>query len=203
MRRSYIIRKHPVCANDDICLSVLDIYQIGLDLRRIDKARQQNHVDREAFAPLDKILVMLLGEQRRGREHNSLRSVRRRLGHGAECNFRRAEADIPAEQPVHRLLRLHIRFYLFYSAKLIFRLNKRESLLELLLVLIVGQTCKSRIYTSLSVQLKQIERDFLYGFLRTGDRLLPLIAAEPRQLWRAVSRPDILLQRVNIFRENI
>ena len=64
MRRSYIIRKHPVCANDDICLSVLDIYQIGLDLRRIDKARQQNHVDRETFAPLDKILVMLLGEQR-------------------------------------------------------------------------------------------------------------------------------------------
>lgn len=87
------------------------------------------------------------------------------------------EADIPAEQPVHRLLRLHIRFYLFYSAKLIFRLNK-ESLLELLLVLIVGQTCKTRIDTSLSVQLKQIERDFLYGFLRTGDRLLPLIAAD-------------------------
>jgi hypothetical protein len=66
------------------------------------KARQAADLKREAVETLGKTLVMLAGEQCGGRDHHHLHPGHRRDEGRAQAPLGLAEADIAADQAVHR-----------------------------------------------------------------------------------------------------
>ena len=68
-----------------------------------DEARQAADLDREALEALAEVVVMLAGEQGGRRDHRDLHARHRGDEGGAQRDLGLAEADIAADQPVHRL----------------------------------------------------------------------------------------------------
>ena len=67
-----------------------------------DHAGKLTDLDRVAAKPLGKGRVMLAAEQRRWRHHGDLPTRHDRCKRGPQRDLRLAEADIAADQPVHR-----------------------------------------------------------------------------------------------------
>ena len=84
--------------------------------------------------------MVLLGEDRRRHQEQHLLAVGGRLEGGAQRDLRLAVADVAADQPVHRLRRLHVRLGLLDRLELVVGLAIRERALELELpVGVVGE----------------------------------------------------------------
>ena len=66
------------------------------------KARQLGELDRQVGEAIGEHLHVLLGKQRRRHEHRDLLAVGERHERGAQRHFRLAEADVAADEPVHR-----------------------------------------------------------------------------------------------------
>ena len=69
---------------------------------RADHARQSPDLDRQAGEALGECLVMLAREQRRRRDDGDLLAIDRRAEGGAQRDFRLAETDVAANEPIHR-----------------------------------------------------------------------------------------------------
>src|SRR5215212_8929892 len=99
------------------------------------EARETLDPDGVGSEPLfERPLVLLYEDSSRG-EHHGLLSCERRLEGGPHGDLRLAEADVPADQAVHRVWPLHIRLDCGDGRFLIRRLLVGEALLELLLPL--------------------------------------------------------------------
>src|SRR6476619_7871650 len=94
-------------ADDNIDLSCYDVLQRCLDLFRRPKPAQHLDPHRERSKALFERLEMLERQYSRRGQDCDLFAIAQRLESSAHRNFRLAEADIPAEQPVHRLLDFH------------------------------------------------------------------------------------------------
>ena len=79
-----------------------------LRLGRRDQPRQAADLDREALEALDEIRVMLAGEQGGRATSATCMPGHRRDEGGAQRDLGLAEADVAADQPVHRLARAEI-----------------------------------------------------------------------------------------------
>ena len=83
--------------------------------------------------------VVLLGEDRRRREHEHLLAVGGGLERGAQRDLGLAVADVAADQPVHRPRLLHVRLDRLDRLALVGGLGVGEALLELALPVAVGR----------------------------------------------------------------
>ena len=83
-------------------LPSFDVLKVLLHDIRGNESRQQDHLDREASEPLLKVIVMLLGKKRGRREHKSLPAVHDALEYRPECDLGLTEADVSAQESVHR-----------------------------------------------------------------------------------------------------
>ena len=87
---------------------------------------------------------VLLGEDRRRREHQHLLAVVGGLERGAQRDLGLAVADVAADQPVHRALGLHVGLDGLDRLALVGRLAVRERGLELAQPVAVGSGTRGR-----------------------------------------------------------
>ena len=111
-----------------------------LGLRGREEAREHLDAHRVAGEALGERLAVLLGEQRRRHEHRDLLAVLDGLERGPQRHLGLAEADVAAQQPVHRPVGLHVGLDRFDGRQLVGRLLVRERLLELAL----PRACRAR-----------------------------------------------------------
>ena len=89
-------------------LARLEVGEDGFDLGRAAQPRDALDAEGKIGKALAEGAAMLLGEDRRRHEHHHLPSVGGGLDRGAQRHLGLAEADVAADQPVHRALRLHV-----------------------------------------------------------------------------------------------
>src|SRR5215210_3031636 len=118
--------------------------KIGQDpapLGRQGEAREALDPDGVGAEPLTEGPLVLLDEDGRRGEHHGLLAGERGLEGGPYGYLRLAEANVTADQTVHRIRPLHIRLDGGYGRLLIWGLLEREALLELLLPLpVLGES---------------------------------------------------------------
>ena len=116
-----------VRADDDVELAVGHVLQrLGLFLGGAE-ARQFGDLHRPVGEAVGEILEMLLGEQRGRHQHRDLLAVHRRDEGGAQRDLGLAEADIAADQPVHRLAGLQVADHRFDRGGLVRRFLEAEA----------------------------------------------------------------------------
>ena len=89
-------------ADDDVDGAVREPVARFGQLRGRHQARGLRHVDRKAPEALGEGLEVLARQQRRRHHHRHLLAVHRRRERRAQRHFGLAEADVAADQPVHR-----------------------------------------------------------------------------------------------------
>ena len=125
-----------------ITTSTSPLADAGDDLRLLLRGQEpREHLDpdgivREALAER---LAVLVGEQRRRHEDRDLLAVLHRLERGADRDLGLAEADVAADQAVHRRVALHVGLHRVDRLELVGRLLVRERLLDLVLPRRVGR----------------------------------------------------------------
>ena len=102
-------------------------------LRRAE-ARQLGDLDRPLAEAVGDVLVVLLGEQRRRRQDRDLLAAGDGDEGGAQRDLGLAEADVAADQPVHRLRRDHVLDHGVDRGVLVGRLLEAEARRERLVV---------------------------------------------------------------------
>ena len=83
---------------------------------------------------------MLECEDRSGRQHRHLLAVAQRLECGAHHHFGLAEADVAAQQPVHRLRAFHVALDLVDGGELVRGRGELEGVFELALPVAVAES---------------------------------------------------------------
>ncbi len=104
----HVLLDQLVRADDDVQLAFGQVLQ---RLRRLlggPEARQLGDLHRPIGEAVGEILEVLLGEQRSGHQHRHLLAVHHRDEGGAQCDLGLAEADVAADEPVHRLAGLQV-----------------------------------------------------------------------------------------------
>ena len=112
--------------------------QRGLRLRRLAQPRDHLDLVGEVAHALGEGAEVLGGEDRRRDEHHHLLGVGERLLGGADRDLGLAVADVAADQPVHRPLRLHVGLDRLDRLELVGGLAVGEGALEPQLPLAVG-----------------------------------------------------------------
>ena len=104
----HIFREQPVRSDDDVDFARRDLFERLLDfLRRSEAAEHLDTYRKRRESALEGFEV-LQSEHGRRSEHRHLFPVTQRLERGAHGDFGLAEADVAAQQPVHRLLAFHV-----------------------------------------------------------------------------------------------
>ena len=127
MGKPHIFGEQRMGADDDVDTAVGEFL---LDLARLlgwDETGELRDPKRQPGEPLGEAAKMLPGEQRRRHHHRDLRARHRRDKRGAQCDLGLAEADIAADQPVHRLARGHIGERVSDRVQLVIGFGVREA----------------------------------------------------------------------------
>src|SRR5207253_4178171 len=134
---------------------------------------------------------VLLGEDRRGREEQNLAAVDGDGERGAHGNLGLAEADVAADEPVHRPRRLEVLLHRLYRALLVRRLAIREARLELRQPLAREVERDALAGLALRVELDQVAGELADGLARPRLERLPGLAAELRERGRRGVGADV------------
>ncbi len=133
---------------------------------------------------------MLQREYCRGNKYCTLLSVRDTLKRGAQRNLGFAEADISAQQPVHREGLLHIVLDFIDTAKLVISFVKFKAPFKIALHVYVRRKAETRRLHTLGIKSNQLLCHILHRGAYSRARLFPFLAAETVQLY-----PRILVMR--------
>ncbi len=132
---AHVIGQQLVRADHDVDGAVVDLLDRGLDLLLRLEARQLDDAHRPVGEAVRQRLEMLLGQQRGRRQHRDLLAAHHRDEGRAQRHLGLAEADVAADQPVHRLARGHVGDHRRDRRGLVRRLFEAEALGEGLVVL--------------------------------------------------------------------
>ena len=162
-------------------------------LTSLRRAESRDHLDSNGKVPeaLAECVPVLFGEDRRRREHQRLLAVDRDRERRAHRDLRLAEADVAADEPVHRVRRLEVLLHRFDRRLLVGRLAVRERRLEARdpLVLEVERDPGARL--TLRVQRDQLAGQLLHRLACARLEQLPRLAAELRQRGRLRVGADV------------
>ena len=126
----HILGQHPMGTDHDIHHALLQIRHCLFYLGRRSEPAHQLHPDRKVLHPLHESVVMLLGKNGGGYQVHYLLVFLNSLKGSPDSNLRLAIPHISANQTVHNLTALHVRFRLGYGIQLILCLLKRKHLLK-------------------------------------------------------------------------
>ena len=160
-----------------------------------DQPRGLRDVDRETPEPLGKRLGVL-ARQQRGRHHDrDLLAVERRGKRRAQRHLGLAEADVAADQPVHRAAELEILQRRVDRAELVLGFLIGEARAELVIDVRLHREFRRLVQHALGGDLDQLARDLADAVLELRLAGLPAAAAEPVELdiglLRAVARQQL------------
>ena len=185
-----------VRADDDVDAAALQPLDGLVDLLGGLEPAHGGDRDRKSLVTLGEGLVVLLDEQRRRHEHGDLLAVLDGLEGGAHGDLGLAEADVAADQAVHRDRLFHVGLDLVDGGELVGGLLVRERVLQLLLPRGVGAEREAGGALAGRIQLDQVLGDLVdvLAGLRLGSR--PVGAAELVEL-RGL-RADVLADLVEL-----
>ena len=152
-----------------------------------------DHLDahREVAEALAERVEVLLGEDRGGREEQHLPAVHRDGERGAHRDLRLAEADVAADEPVHRPRRLEVLLHRLDRSLLVGRLAIGEARLELRQPLAREVVRDALARLALRVELDQVAGELADRLARTRLERLPGLAAELRERRRRGVGADV------------
>ncbi len=130
--RDDVARQEPVRADEDVDLPLGEVGERLLLLRGRPQARDHLHADGEFPEALAEGVPVLLREDGGRHEHQGLLAVHRGGEGGADRDLGLAEADVAADEPVHRVRRLEVGLDRFDRALLVLGLAVGELGLEAL-----------------------------------------------------------------------
>ncbi len=129
----YILGQHPMGANHHIYQAFFQIVYGFLHFRAGTEPGQQIHTYRKVLHPLQKRVVMLLGQNRSRHQINHLLTFLYCLKRRPQSDLCLPIAHIPTNQPVHNPPAFHIPLCGFYGVQLILGFFVREQLLKFFL----------------------------------------------------------------------
>ncbi len=192
-------REDAMRADQDVHLALRVVGEDALHLGRLAEAAHHLDGHGQVAVALPKCVQVLLREDRGRGEQQRLRAVRDRDEGGADGDFGLAEADVPADEPVHRPRRLEVLLDDLDRLALVGRLLVREARLEPLDELGVGLE-----RDALGPLAPRVEGEQLAGQLVRAracpvlDRL-PRLAAELRQRGRVTVGPHVARNLGNLL----
>ena len=125
--------QQPVGADDAVDLARLQPGDHGPRLRRAEEAGQHLDADRVAAEAVGEGVAVLLREERGGHQDRDLLAGLDGLERGPDGHLGLAEADVAAQQAVHREAGLHVVLHVADGDQLVGGLDEREALLQLVL----------------------------------------------------------------------
>ena len=186
--RDHVAREDAVRADQDVDLALGEVAQHLLRLGRRAEARDHLDADREVAVALAERVPVLLGEDRRRHEHQHLLAVDGDREGRADRDLGLAEADVAADEPVHRARRLEVLLDRLDRARLVLGLAVRELALEPLEPLVLDVVGDARAPAGAARRARAARRRARARDSRARLlRLLPGLAAELRER-RAPSR---------------
>ena len=189
--RDHVAREHAVRPDQDVDLALAEVREHRLHVRRLPEAR--HHLDADgvvAVAGAERVPV-LLGEHRRRDEHQHLLAADGDGERGAQRDLGLAEADVAADEAVHRPRRLEVLPHGLDRPSLVLRLAVRELRLELLDPLVLDLVRHARPRLPLRVELEQVARELAQVLARTRLQVVPRLAAELRERRRLRVGADV------------
>ena len=141
-------------------------------------ARDELDAQREVAEAVAEGLQVLLREDGRRREHQHLAPAARDLERGAQRDLGLPEADVAADQPVHRAVRLEVVLDGLDRARLVLGLRVGERGLEPRHPALVADVRLARARLPLGVQREQLAGELVDGDPRARLERLPGLAAE-------------------------
>ena len=190
----HVVREQAVRADHAVDLAALDALDHLLGLAGGEEPRQRLDADREPGEPVGERVAVLGREQRRRCEHGDLLAVLDRLERGTDRDLGLAEADVAAQQPVHRVGELHVALDVVDRRALVGRLDVRERLLHLGLPRRVLRERVALGVDPLLVQHHEFLRDLAdrrahlaLGLREVGPAQRCSFGASPPTYWRSVS----------------
>ena len=141
-------------------------------------ARDQLNLDRIAREALHRGQVVLTGEHGGGHQNGGLFACKHAFHDCTQGNLGLTEANVTAQQAIHRARGFHIALDFFNAAQLIVGLVVGEGLLELALPDIVVREGEALEASTLSVELDESGGQFLGGCLGTRAGALPVRTAQ-------------------------
>ena len=176
-----VAREQPVGADQDVDLARLEALQHLFHLRRLAQAGDPVEGEGEVGEALAEGAEVLLGEDRRRRQHHHLLAVGGGLDRRPQRHLGLAEADVAADQPVHRLLRFHVALDRLDRLQLVGGLAVGEGRLHRDLPLAVGREGVALAGAPLGEEVEQLAGQGAGRFAGARLHVLPAFAAERRE----------------------
>ena len=142
------------------------------------EARQALDADRPVGEAVGEGLRVLLGEQRRRHQHGDLAPAGDGRERRAQRDFRLAEADVAADDAVHRASGAHVREHGLDRLVLVDRLLERECGFEGAIGVLVEGDRASLARRAARVEVEQLRRDVAHALRGAPPRARPLLGAE-------------------------
>ena len=174
-------REQLVRADDDVDRAVGEALERRLHFLRRAEARQLGDLDRPLAEAVGDVLVVLLGEQRRRRQDRDLLAAVDGDERGAQRDLGLAEADVAADQPVHRPRRHHVLDHGVDRGVLVGRLLEAEAGGEGLVVVRLEAEREALARGAARVEVEQLGGGVAHLLGGLAPRLVPLARAEPVQ----------------------
>ena len=197
-----VLRRQAVRADDDVDLARLQpCDRRPLFLRRAEAA-ELGDVERKLGHPLAEAVKVLLGEDRRRHEHRDLIAAIDRLERGPHRDFGLAEADVAAEQAVHRPRPQHVGLDRGDRGELVGRFAIGKRRVELALPLAVGVEGDARPGPPQGLHFEHFDGqvdDGPFGLLLLPQ---PRFAADLGQRRPRLRAADVLLHQVDLDRRH-
>ena len=190
--RDHVAAEDAVRADEDVHLARGEVAQHLLRLRGGAEARDHLDVDGEVAETRLERVPVLLGEDRRRAEDERLLAVDGDRERGSNRDLGLAEADVAADEPVHRPWRLEVFLHSFDRARLVFRLAIGKLGLEPLEPLVLQLVRVTRRLLALRVEADQLRRELAHRLAGARLQVRPRLAAELGERRRAGVGADVL-----------
>ena len=191
-----VLAQHPVRRDQDVHGALGDFPDRVRLLRARAETREQLDRHREGGEAAAEGAEVLVGEDRGRREHGDLLAVQDGLEGRAHRDLGLAVTDVAAEEPVHRLVRLHVALDVGDRLRLVGGLDVLEGVFELLLpggVLGEGEAGRE---PAARVELQKLVGHVAHRLLHRGLAPAPPGSAQPVERGRDAFDPRVLLHEV-------
>ena len=193
--------QQPVGADDAVDLARLQPGHHGLGLSGAEEAGQHLDADRVAPEAVGEGVAVLLGEERGGHQDRDLLAGLDGLERGADRHLGLAEADVAAQQAVHREAGLHVVLHVADGVELVGRLDEGEALLQLVLPGRVVAEGEAGSVAPPLVQHDQLLGDLPHGGPDPALGLLEVRAAEAVERGRLAA--DVVADGVDLVGRDV
>ncbi len=178
--RDHVAAEHAVGADQHVDLALGEVLQHLLRLGRRAEARDHLDTDREVAVAVAERVPVLLGQDRRRAEEEHLLAVHRSGERGAHGDLRLAEADVAADEAIHRPRRLEILLHRLDRPRLVLGLPVGELGLEPLEPLVAEVVGEPRSLLALRIERDQLAGQLAHRLASARLQVLPRLAAELR-----------------------